>query len=87
MNAINVVSSEKRCIEAANECSRNGLVRELRAMQAEQERNKRRQSWLERHLVSVYEQLERAQWSSSFWKCVAFWGWAVAIGVTLGLML
>lgn len=87
MNAINVVSSEKRCIEAANECSRNGLVRELREMQAEQERDKRRQSWLERHLVSVYEQLERAQWSSSFWKGVAFWGWAVAIGVTLGLML
>ena len=67
MNAINVVSSEKRCIEAANESSRNGLIRELREMQA--------------------EQLERAQWSSSFWKCVAFWGWAAAVGVTLGLML
>ena len=87
MNAINVVSSEKRCIEAANECSRNGLVREIREMQAEQERDKRRQAWLERHLVSVYGQLERAQWSSSFWKCVAFWGWAAAVGVTLGLML
>ena len=44
MNAINVVSSEKRCIEAVNESSRNGLIRELREMQAEQERDKRRQS-------------------------------------------
>lgn len=87
MNAINVVSSEKRCIEAVNESSRNSLIRELREMQAEQARDKRRQSWLERHLVSVYGQLERAQWSSSFWKCVAFWGWAAAVGVTLGLML
>ena len=87
MNAINVMSSEKRCIEAVNESPRNGLIRELREMQAEQERDKRRQSWLERHLVSVYGQLERAQWSSSFWKCVAFWGWAAAVGVTLGLML
>lgn len=63
------------------------LRQRLVVMQAEQARDKRRQSWLERHLVSVYEQLERAQWSSSFWKCVAFWGWAAAVGVTLGLML
>lgn len=87
MNAVNVVGSEKRCIEAANESSRNGLVRELREMQAEQERDKRRQSWLERHLVSAYEQLERAQWSSSFWKCLAFGGWAVAIGTIIGQMM
>lgn len=87
MNAINVMSSEKRCIEAANESSRNGLVRELREMQAEQERDKRRQSWLERHLVSAYERLERAQWSSSYWKCVAFGGWAVAIGTIIGQMM
>ena len=87
MNAVNVVGSEKRCIEAANGSSRNGLVRELREMQAEQERDKRRQSWLERHLVSAYEQLERAQWSSSFWKCVAFGGWAVAIGTIIGQMM
>lgn len=86
MNAIEV-SSEKRCIEAANESSRNGLVRELREMQAEQERDKRRQFWLERHLVSAYEQLERAQWSSSFWKCIAFEGWAVAIGTIIGQMM
>lgn len=87
MNAVNVISSEKRCIEAANESSRNGLVRELREMQAEQERAKRRQSWLERHLVSAYEQLERARWSGSFWKCIAFWGWAVAIGTIIGQMM
>ena len=86
MNAIEV-SSEKRCIEAANESSRNGLVRELREMRAEQERDKRRQSWLERHLVSAYEQLERARWSGSFWKCIAFWGWAVAIGTIIGQMM
>ena len=86
MNAIEV-SSEKRCIEAANASSRNGLVRELREMQAEQERDKRRQSWLERHLVSAYEQLERARWSGSFWKCIAFWGWAVAIGTIIGQMM
>ena len=53
----------------------------------EQERDKRRQSWLERHLVSAYEQLERAQWSSSFWKCIAFGGWAVAIGTIIGQMM
>ena len=87
MNAVNVIGSEKRCIEAANESSRNGLVRELREMQAERERDKRRQTWLERHLVSAYEQLERARWSGSFWKCVAFGGWAVAIGTIIGQMM
>lgn len=86
MDAIEV-NSEKRCIEAANESSRNGLVRELREMQAEQERDKRRQAWLERHLVSAYEQLERARWSGSFWKCIAFGGWAVAIGTIIGQMM
>lgn len=63
------------------------LRRRLVEMQAERSRDRRRQTWLERHLVSVYEQLERAQWSSSFWKGIAFWGWVVAIGTIIGQMM
>ena len=58
MNAINVVSSEKRCIEAANESSRNGLIRELREMQAEQERE---------------TSADSPGWSGTWYRCTSSW--------------
>ena len=63
------------------------LRQRLVVMQAERSRDRRRQTWLERHLVSVYGQLEQAQWDVTFWQGVAFWGWVIALGIIAGLMM
>lgn len=63
------------------------LRRRLVVMQSERSRDRRRQAWLERHLVSVYGQLEQAQWDVSVWRGIAFWGWVIALGIIAGLMM